>query len=139
MPLALTQARVDSAFPAEPFITMSSASSRVVGNAYNSIARRFTIGVWVTTTQWAQSHPDLVAKFAQVLDKTAAWANAHHDESSAVLVKYAKLDPTIAKTMLRVQYAPRLVPREMQPILDLATHYGALPSTVEADQLVYKA
>jgi NitT/TauT family transport system substrate-binding protein len=140
MPLALAQGRVDSAFPAEPFITQARDVSRVFVDAYAAIAPRFSIGIWVTTVQWADAHRDLVAKFAQVIARTATWANAHRDQSATILTKYIKLDPVVAKNMSRVLYASRLLPSEMQPIIDLAAHYGTLPTpAVSAEQLVYKA
>ena len=93
----------------------------------------------MTTVQWADSHRDLVAKFAQVMAKTATWANDHHDLSAGILTKYVKLDPMVARTMSRVRYSPRFVPGDMQPVIDLAAHYGTLPTPpIAADQLVYK-
>jgi NitT/TauT family transport system substrate-binding protein len=138
MPLALAQGRVDAAFPAEPYITIARDSSRTFADAYAAIAPRFSIGVWVTTAQWADAHRDVVARFAQVIAKTAAWANSHHEQSAAILAKYVKLEPSVANTMLRVKYAPRLLASDVQPIIDLAAHYGALPNAVAAEQLMYK-
>jgi NitT/TauT family transport system substrate-binding protein len=139
MPLALAQARVDSAFVAEPFITLAKNDSRVFVDALAAVAPRFTFGCWTATQQWAESHRDLVARFAQVMARTATWANAHHAESAAILSQISKLDLAVAKSMLRVTYAPRLLNSDIQPVLDLATHYGTLPTTVSADQIVFKA
>lgn len=138
MPLALSQERVDSAFPAEPFVTMAKNSSRFFADAFGAIAPRFEVGVWVTTQQWADAHRDLVGKFAQVMAKTAAWANGHRDQSAVILSKYSKLDLSIVKTMLRQSYATGLAPGDMQPVLDAATHYGALPTSLSANQLIFK-
>lgn len=138
MPLALANGRVDSAFPAEPFITESSAAARVFADAFAAVAPRFSLGIWVTTTQWADAHRDVVARFAQAIAKAAAWGNTHHEQSSEILTKYLKLDATVAKGMRRVRYAERLSAAEMQPVIDLAVRYGTLPSPpVAAGQLLY--
>ncbi len=49
-----------------------------------------------------------------------------------------KMDPALAATMLRVDYAPRFDKSEMQPVIDLAARYGGLAATFPADELVYK-
>jgi hypothetical protein len=48
------------------------------------------------------------------------------------------MDPAVAATMLRVDYAPRFVKAEMQPVIDLAARYGGLTASFPADELVYK-
>jgi NitT/TauT family transport system substrate-binding protein len=139
MPLALAQERVDAAFPAEPFVTRSKDVSRVFADAFASVAPRFSLGIWVTSKAWADAHRDLVTAFANVMAKTATWSNGHNRESSLILAKYAKLEPAVASSMARVRNAPRLVASDMQPVIDLAAHYGTLPSPpISADQLIYK-
>jgi NitT/TauT family transport system substrate-binding protein len=139
MPLALAQGRVDAAFPAEPFITLSKENSRVFADAFASVAPRFSLGIWVTTKAWADAHKDVVTAFANVMAKTAAWSNTHNRESAAILAKYAKLEPGIVGSMARVRNAPRVAASDMQPVIDLAARYGTLPSPpVSADQLIYK-
>jgi NitT/TauT family transport system substrate-binding protein len=139
MPVALASHRVDWAIPAEPFLTESKTVARVFANAYAAIAPQFSIGVWVTTKDWADAHKDIVAKFAQAIGRAAAWGNTHHAESGAILAKYGKFDPSVSQTMLRVKYATRITASDLQPIIDLAAHYGALTSTIPADTLIYKA
>jgi NitT/TauT family transport system substrate-binding protein len=139
MPLALAQGRVDCAFPAEPFITQAKDVSRVFADAFAAVGPRFSLGIWVTSKQWADAHRDLVAAFAQVMGKTAAWSNQHHAESAGILAKYIKLDSSVAAKMARVRNAPRLVASDMQPVIDLATRYGTLPApAMSADMLMYK-
>lgn len=139
MPLALAQNRVDSAFAAEPYITLSKDTSRVFVDALVAVAPRFSFGVWVATQQWAESHRDVIERFTRVMSRTASWANTHHDESAVILSAFSKLNLAVAKKMLRVTYATRLLKSDIQPVLDLATHYGTLPNTVPADQIVFKA
>jgi ABC-type nitrate/sulfonate/bicarbonate transport system substrate-binding protein len=138
MPLALAQHRIDAAFPAEPFVTLAKDSSRIFADAYAAIAPRFGIGVWVTTAQWADAHRELVVKFIDVVAESAMWANAHRDQSAIILAKYGKLDPALVRRMARVRYAPRLLASDLQPLIDLGAHYGALPSAVAASELIYK-
>jgi hypothetical protein len=50
----------------------------------------------------------------------------------------AKVDPAIARTMVRSPYAETLDPKEIQPLIDVAAHYGAIPSSFPASAMIYK-
>jgi ABC-type nitrate/sulfonate/bicarbonate transport system substrate-binding protein len=138
MPVALATGRVDSAFPAEPFITIAKDSSRIFGDAFASVAPRFNLGIWVTSQQWADSHKDVARAFANVMSKTAAWSNANHAQSAGILAKYAKLETSVASSMARVPNATSLQAGDLQPVIDLAVKYGTLARYVPADQLIYR-
>ncbi|HEY5348249.1 MAG TPA: ABC transporter substrate-binding protein [Candidatus Lustribacter sp.] len=136
---ALAANRIDAAIVADPFIAQAKGGSRLLADAYDAIGARYIIGCWFTTTQWVAAHPDVASRFAQVIARTAQWANSHKPQSGAILAKYSKMDPQLAATMLRVDYAPRFARSEMQPVIDLAARYGGLAATFPAEELVYKA
>jgi NitT/TauT family transport system substrate-binding protein len=129
--------RIDAAIVADPFIAQAKGGARILADAYDAIGSRYVIGCWFTTKQWAAAHPDLASRFAQVIARTAQWANTHKPQSGDILAKYGKMDPAVAATMLRVDYAPRFVRAEMQPVIDLAARYGGLTASFPADELVY--
>lgn len=135
---ALAVNRIDAAIVADPFIAQAKPGARVFANAYDAIAPRFIIGCFFTMTSWAAAHADLAKRFAQVIARTAQWANTHQPQSALILAKYGKMDPAAAAKMLRVEYAPRFVISEMQPEIDLAAKYAGLTATFSADDLVYK-
>jgi NitT/TauT family transport system substrate-binding protein len=136
---ALAANRVDAAIVADPFIAQAKGGARLLADAYDAIGARYIIGCWFTTTQWVAAHPDVANRFAQAIARTAQWANSHKPQSGAILAKYSKMDPLVAATMLRVDYAPRFVHSEMQPVIDLAARYGGLAAAFPAEELVYKA
>jgi len=135
---ALGANRIDAAIVADPFIAQAKSGARILADAYDAIGSRYIIGCWFTTKQWASAHADLAARFTQTIARTAQWANTHKPQSGAILAKYAKMDPAVAATMLRVDYAPRFTVAEMQPVIDLAARYGGLPATFPADELVFR-
>ncbi len=130
--------RIDAGLVAEPFIEVAKSDARILAPALDAIAPNLLIGCYFTTKAWASAHPDLVARFALVIEKTAAWANAHQRESGPILVKYAKLDPETLKTMLRVVYATHFDTTQMQPVIDVAAHYGGLTASFPVGDLVYR-
>jgi NitT/TauT family transport system substrate-binding protein len=135
---ALGANRIDAAIVADPFIAQAKANARILADAYDAIGTRYIIGCWFATTQWAAAHTNLAGRFAQVIARTAQWANTHKPQSGEILAKYSKMDPAVAATMLRVDYAPRFTKPEMQPVIDLAAKYGGLAASFPADELIYK-
>jgi NitT/TauT family transport system substrate-binding protein len=135
---ALGANRIDAAIVADPFIAKAKSNARILADAYDAIGSRYIIGCWFSTKQWATAHRDVAARFASTIAKTAAWANAHKPLSGSILAKYAKMDPAVAASMLRVDYAPAFSVAQMQPLIDLAARYGGLPSAFPADELIFK-
>jgi NitT/TauT family transport system substrate-binding protein len=130
--------RIDAGLVAEPFIEVAKADARILAPALDAVAPNLLIGCYFTTKAWAAAHPDLVARFALVIEKTAAWANAHQRQSGLILMKYSKLDPRTLQTMLRVVYATRFDISEMQPVIDVAAKYGGLSTSFPVAELVYR-
>jgi NitT/TauT family transport system substrate-binding protein len=135
---ALGSNRIDAAIVADPFIAQAKPAARILADAYDAIGSRYIIGCWFSTTQWAAAHSAVAGRFAQAIARTAQWANTHKPASGQILAKYAKMDPAVAATMLRVDFAPRFVKSDMQPVIDLVARYGGLPATFPADELIYK-
>ncbi len=111
MPAALAQGRVDAALIAEPLLTASKRSTKVLADVYTSVAKEFLISGWCATDRWADRNRDVVRRFADVMRETAVWANANHARSAEILSKYAKIDPKIVAAMTRARYAERLEPQ----------------------------
>lgn len=137
---ALKANRIDAAIVVEPFVTIAKEqrAARILADAFDSVATRFLVGTWFATTTWAQANRDLVNRFLAVIARTAAWANGRPDESAAILMKYGKLDPNIVKKMHRARFAERWEPTQMQPVLNLAARYGALPTGFSAQDVYWK-
>lgn len=133
---ALEAGRVDAAFEAEPFLTTAAKSVRMLSPCFDAIAKRFLIGSWITTAQWASAHPNEVARFAAAIRETAQWANKNTAASGAILTKYTKLDPAVVAIMVRSQYAETLAPAALQPLIDVSAKYNGFAG-FSAQELLY--
>jgi NitT/TauT family transport system substrate-binding protein len=137
---ALAQGRIDAATPPEPIMTQSLQNdARIFGDPFSAVAPRFFIGLWIARSDWLKANPDVARRFADAIYEAARWANGHHDESAAILAKYAKADAAVFRTMRRATYtdAP-LDARLIQPILDAGAQTGMLSTPVKASDLVTK-
>jgi NitT/TauT family transport system substrate-binding protein len=133
---AVTTHRVDAAYMVEPFYAMAESDVRLLGRASAGVAPRYMATGWIATESWLASHADLALKFGTAIHRAALWANGHHKESAAILIKYIKVDPAIAEKMYRVPYATALEPRLIQPAIDTAAKYTG-QSPVSANSLIW--
>ncbi len=131
---ALQQGRIDAASLTEPELSEALAGDeRLLAPVYDAIAPRFLVGVYFTSEAYAKAHPDIVRTFAQVIDRTATWANANHARSAEILAKY--LGAPIPAGIPRVSYDDALRTSEVQPLLDVLVKYGALKAPIRAPDL----
>jgi NitT/TauT family transport system substrate-binding protein len=135
---ALAKNRVDGIVTAEPLVAAAKDSGRVISNCYDGIGTRFLIGAFFTTPAWAQTHREAIRKFQAVMRETAIWANNNHDKTATMYAQQAKVDPAIARTMVRSPYAETLDPKELQPMIDVSARYGAIAATFPATALIFR-
>lgn len=136
---ALTAGRVDAAIVAEPFMSAAKERTHLVAYPMAAIGPRVQLGGWIASLGWARANTALVAAFADAITKTNTWANAHHGLTAKMLVKIGKLDPQVVTRMNRATYAAALVPSELQPAIDVAARYGAIPQPIPAQTMIFRA
>jgi len=138
MPAAIARGAVAGAFLAEP--TLSQSTDLVVlADAYAAIGSGFLISNWFTTRDWLGRNPDVAKRLVATIYESARWANAHHDLTAPILVKYAKLDPDKVRVMRRAPYATTpLQPGQLQPVLDAAARLGTIQHPANAADLIAK-
>ncbi len=135
---ALQTGHVDAAWDAEPFLSAATKDSRAIEYGFDAIAKRFLIGGWFTTPQWANEHRDTVARFAAAMHETATWANKNAAQSAPIVAKYTKMDPAVLATMTRSVYGESLTAASMQPLIDISAKYNGY-ATFPAQELIYTA
>jgi ABC-type nitrate/sulfonate/bicarbonate transport system substrate-binding protein len=135
---ALKRGAIDGAILSEPSLSIATkrADVRVLANPTGAVGREFLLSAWFATTQYAQKNRDAMKRFATAIYQTARWANAHHDESAAILAKYAKLDINMIQSMTRAPFADSLRVRDVQPQLDAALKYGLVTRPVAAAEIL---
>ena len=135
---ALGRGVVAGALLAEPFLSASNGSVRVLAKAYDAIAKSFAISTFFASRDWLGRNRAAARKFAQVMHDTAGWANAHQNESAEILANVSKIDVERVRAMTRISYAASLEPQQLQPPLDVALKYGELDRRVDARNLIFE-
>jgi ABC-type nitrate/sulfonate/bicarbonate transport system substrate-binding protein len=104
----------------------------------SAIGPRVQLGGWIANAVWARANPEIVASFNDAIVRANEWGNAHHDLSAQILAKHGRLDADVLAKMNRATYATRLVAAEIQPAIDVAARYGAIPQSIPAERMLFK-
>lgn len=139
MVAALGRGVIAGALLAEPFLSASNGSVRILAKAYDAIAESFAISTFFAARSWLTANRDSARKFTATMYDTARWANAHQNDSAEILAKISKIDLERVRAMTRITYATSLDAMQLQPSLDAALEYGELERHIDASTLIFKA
>jgi NitT/TauT family transport system substrate-binding protein len=138
-PDALASGRIDAAYLAEPFVTITEKKQqgKILSTGDDAISSgEYLATGWFATAQWAKAHPDAVARFQRAMAEAAAWANVNHDKVVPILAKDLHADAALIGVARRPYYPERLLTAQVQPYIDITARYQKFPS-FKADELVY--
>ena len=109
------------------------APGAIVGGAKPTM-----LGGWFALDRWIVAQPDTVARFANALRAAAAWANAHHAETAAILARDTGSPAAPDATVPRAHLGLRLDPALIRPVLDAAVSNGELDHPVNVNDLIWQ-
>jgi NitT/TauT family transport system substrate-binding protein len=135
---ALDTGRIAAGALANPLLTqaLSTGKYRSLGSIVGGIGEHFTYSAWFATTDYVAKNRPVVERFVGVVREAAAYANAHHDQTVDLLAKFSGAEPATIARMPRVTYATSLSPRDIQPLIDAAAKYKAIPASFDARELI---
>jgi NitT/TauT family transport system substrate-binding protein len=139
MAAALEAHRVDAALAVEPFVTVARAQGqgKVIGNVLDGVGSRYMITGWLALEPWLDAHRDAAQRFVAAIRAAADWANAHHKESGAILVRNSKMSADLVDVMVRAKFGTVLDPASLNPVLDGAVKYGVLESKPDVNDMIW--
>jgi NitT/TauT family transport system substrate-binding protein len=136
MAAAVERGVVDGAMISSPALTPALQTGRILALPYDAIGDRFLVNAWYAKRDWALAHRDEVQRFARAVAEAQQWAAAHPAASAKLLVADLKLDPELVAKMTRANFAPRLTPALIQPVIDLGARYGKIHKAFPAEALL---
>jgi NitT/TauT family transport system substrate-binding protein len=136
-PDAVSTGRVDGATIANPQLSqaLASAKVRVIGHSFEAIAARFMSAVYFCTADYLAKNRDVVARFRRVLYESDAYINSHHADTVDILSRYTGIEPKVIASMPRATLGTNLDPRLLQPLIDRAFQYQAIPKSFDAREM----
>jgi NitT/TauT family transport system substrate-binding protein len=136
MNAALEQKRVDAACVVEPFVSQGKAgAARGIDPFYVRTAPDLTIATYFTSTQYAESNPDVVARFVRAMNKSLEYAQSHPGEARDILLDYTEIPPEAAEAIKLPVWRADLNEDTIQQLSELSEKYGLIEEQPDLDQL----
>ena len=136
---ALIDHRIDVCCLSEPYLTpaLESGKVRSVGPGYSAIADHFALTVYFANADWAAKHANLVKTFLRVAYEAAAYTNAHHAETVAMMSSVTKIPVATLHKIARVDGSTTSDPALIQTTIDLAAKYHNIPRAFPAKEAYF--
>lgn len=138
MVAALERGIVDAVLLPEPALSAGRARVRVLGRAYDAVAKQFLISGWFAGSDWAAKNPAVVKAFAEAVGESAQWANANREKAAVILEKYTKIEADSSQARLRITFAQSLDPALVQPVIDAGARYKIIAKPYPAAEILWK-
>lgn len=139
MPVAVANGTVQAAVAGEPIFAMAVARGdlRVVRFTKSGIAPTFMLNGWFADANWVDKNRATAGQLAAAIHDAAVWANDNRPGTQRVLVNSLKLPAAIAQSLVAPPfYGDALRATDLQPIIDVAVKYGAIPKPLRAQDLI---
>lgn len=135
---ALQRGTIDAFIAPEPFITTAVRDGgHAVVMDHNPLAPVVLQGALIATRDWVANHRDAAHAFAAAILDANAWANKNRDAAAAILSKYSKVPvAAIEAAQFRGEYALRMDPATIQPLIDGSLKYGLIGKGFRAADII---
>lgn len=125
---ALQKGIIDVAVINEPVFTEQRAMFRELSPTYVAVARgsQFMATGIAVNRVWADASPATAKRFADVMRRTADWANTNPGETALLVSQISKIQLDVVRTIPRVRWATSNAPSLVQKVIDVMARYGLL-------------
>jgi NitT/TauT family transport system substrate-binding protein len=138
-PLAVVRGTIDAYVLTEPTLSGSLTDCRIVAAPLDIVGRAYVETAWFGSDDWIAKNPQLAVKFALAMRDAQRWANANPALAAGIFEKYSGVTADALKNTVHTRYGDVLDPVHVQPVLDMAYKYHAIPQPLAAKDLISPA
>lgn len=137
-PQAIADGRIDAAEIVNPTYAQALATGLVesVARPGDALAAHYVSAVYFCTAEFAAANRPTLERFVRALTESAAYVNTHHDQTAETLAQYVKLPVETIKSMDRADLSAAIPPRFVQPVVDVAYRFKAIPARFDAREMI---
>jgi ABC-type nitrate/sulfonate/bicarbonate transport system substrate-binding protein len=130
---------IDAYVLTEPTLSASLTDCRIVAAPLNIVGKAYVETAWFGSDDWIAKNPQLAVKFALAMRDAQRWANANPALAAGIFEKYSGVTAESLKNTVHTRYGDVLDPAHVQPVLDMAYKYHAIPQPLLAKDLISSA
>jgi len=136
---ALGEHRVDFGLVQEPQLSaaLETGKVRILSDAYAAVSSRWITSSYIAQAEFASKNADVLRRFVRVTYESAAYTNAHKAETAAMMSEATKIPLPVYMKITRGDGATSSDPAFLQPIIDMAVHYKAIPRAFPAREMYW--
>lgn len=137
MAAAAANGNVDAIWQVEPFQTIAEQSGlKRIGDMFAGPASDMPVGGWVTTQQFAQENPEVIAAFRQALTASAEDLQDNQELHLELVPEYTEIDDGVAQDLTLPHYDTELDIDALQYGADLMEKYNITSGPLDIEELV---
>lgn len=135
---AIASGRVATATLADPQLSaaLSTGRFRILGYSFDAIAPRFLSAAFFCTEDYLAHNRDAIARFRSVIAASAQYITTHPTETIDMVARFTGLDRNAIAATTRTPLGGPLDPALLQPLIDRAAQYKAIPARFDARDLI---
>lgn len=139
VPDALLAGRIDAAPVQDPLLStiLAGGKARNIGWFNDGIAKNYESAGVFATAEWVSRNADAAKRFALAMRDANAYLGKHEDAGVPLIAAFIGISAT--STMHHPGRPLYLVPSEIQPLIDVAAAYKAIPRAFPAQELISPA
>jgi NitT/TauT family transport system substrate-binding protein len=136
---ALADHRIEACCLNEPQLSaaIETGKTKVLAHVYDAIAPTFVGTIFFAQPDWASKHADALRRWLRVTYETAAYTNAHHGETAAMMADVTKIPLNVITKMTRVAAATSSDPTLIQAAIDTAAKYKYIARAFPAKEAYF--
>jgi len=136
---ALTEHRIDFAILNEPLTTaaLDTGKIRFLANAFGSVAPRWLTSAYLTQPDFANKHADLMKRFQKATYESAAYTNAHENETISLMSEASKIPIATFSKMARIEGATNGDPSLITGLMETIFRYKLIPKTFPSKDMYW--
>lgn len=134
---ALESGEVDVAFLVEPYLSWAVESGhRVLSRPYVEYAANLTVAAYFTSTELAETNPDLVARLAAAIKKSLALAQSSPAEVRGIFSTYTTTEEETRSSLDLPRYTSEIDRASLEKLGATAVRHGILDAEPDLDALL---
>ncbi|MGY0488597.1 ABC transporter substrate-binding protein [Streptomyces sp. WG-D5] len=137
MPAALDKGQIDAAQVVEPAAaTVKAQGGREIASNFVDTARKLTVAMYFSSSQYVERHPDIVKKFNEATQQSLTYANGHPDEVRDIIRTYTKIPPETLDKVTLPSWPAQWNRPSLETLAKLGEQDGLFEKTPDLDALL---
>jgi NitT/TauT family transport system substrate-binding protein len=139
---AIASGRVDAATLAQPTLkdAVAGGKFRILADPFAAVASHFVSTAYACSVDFATKNAAAVARFRKIISDANTYANKHVAEMLPLISKFTGIDLAVLDNLPFTRIGTTAVLKDahtmIQPLIDVAVKYKAIPHSYDAKELI---